>query len=220
MSKERPNATDTASVLPMARLARLVLMFRGQKVMLDFDLASLYGVETKVLNQAVKRNVDRFPQDFMFRLSWEEAKQVLRSQTVTLDEQNSEKPSKMRQNPRSQIVTLDSGKNLKYRPYAFTEQGVAMLSSVLSSPRAVQVNIAIMRTFVQLRQMLASHADLARKLDAMEKKYDSQFRAVFDAIRELMKPMVEKKPRRQIGFHAIQLQHATKTKTTRARVSA
>jgi len=163
-------------VIPVERITRSILLIRGQKVMLDTDLAELYDVGTKALNQAVKRNRGRFPGDFMFQLTWEEA-----------------------ENPRSQIVTLKPGENIKYRPYAFTEQGVAMLSSVLRSARAVRVNIEIMRAFVQLRQMLSSNADLARKLAALEKKYDAQFKVVFDAIRELTAPPEPSKKRR-IGF--------------------
>jgi len=165
------------------RVERLILMIRGHKVMLDADLADLYGVETKVLNQAVKRNLERFPVDFMFQLSVEELA-GLRSHSGRLS-------------LRSRIVTSKRG-GRRYLPYAFTEQGVAMLSSVLHSHRAVQVNIAIMRAFVRLREMLASHRDLARKLAAMEKKYDAQFKAVFDAIQGLMAPTP--RPRRQIGF--------------------
>jgi hypothetical protein len=145
---------------------------------LDADLAALYEVDVKVLNQAVKRNLNRFPEDFMFQLTAEEAERL-----------------------RSQIVTLETGRgqHRKYLPFAFTEQGVAMLSSVLRSPRAVQVNIEIMRTFVRLRQMLAGNAELARKLESLEKKYDAQFKAVFDAIRQLMAPSAAKsKP--PIGF--------------------
>ena len=145
--------------------------------MLDRALASLYGVSTKAFNQAVKRHKERFPSDFMFQLTMEET-QVLRS--------------------RSQSVTLKRGQNIKYRPYAFTEHEILMLSSVLSSDRAVQVNIEIMRTFVRLRRMLASNAELAKKLEELEKKYDHQFSAVFDAIRELMIPPEPK--RKQIGF--------------------
>jgi hypothetical protein len=145
--------------------------------MLDEDLAGLYEVAVKVLNQAVKRNIDRFPDDFMFQLTSEEFDN-LRSQTVTLK--------------------TGRGQHRKYPPYAFTEQGVAMLSSVLRSKRAVQVNIEIMRAFVRLRQMLASNADLARKLDALERKYDAQFKVVFDAIRQLMSPPQPKRP--GIGF--------------------
>lgn len=152
-----------------------ILQIRGQKVILSHDIAQLYGVETKVLNQAVKRNLERFPEDFMFQLSEEEFTN-LRSQSVTSSWGGSRVP-----------------------PYAFTEQGVAMLSSVLNSPRAVQVNIAIMRTFVRLREMLLSNADLARKLNSLEKKYDHQFKIVFDAIRQLMEPPPAK-PKPQIGF--------------------
>ncbi len=183
---------DSRSLIPAERIERAILLVRGHKVMLDRDLASLYGVETKTLNQAVRRNSDRFPEDFMFQLTWEEA-EFLRSQSVSL------KPEEDGSS-RSQSVTLKRGQNPKYRPYAFTEQGVAMLSSVLRSPRAVAVNVEIMRAFVRLRQMLASHVDLARKLDALEKKYDAQFSIVFDAIRRLMAPP-ERKPGRRIGFH-------------------
>ena len=154
------------------------MLIRGQKVLLDTDLAELYGVETKALNRAVKRNFGRFPDDFMIQLTAEEAERL-----------------------RFQIGTLKTGRgrHRKYRPYAFTEQGVAMLSSVLRSERAVRVNIEIMRAFVQLRQMLSSHADLARKLAALEKKYDAQFKVVFDAIRELTTPP-EPTRKRRIGF--------------------
>ena len=164
-------------------LERRILLLRGHKVMLSTDLAELYGVESRSLIQAVKRNLDRFPSDFMFQLSWEE---VVALQSVT--------------NSRSQFVILKRGGNIKHTPYAFTEQGVAMLSSVLKSRRAVLVNIAIMRAFVRLRELLATHKDLARRLDALEQKYDAQFKGVFDAIRELMKP--SESPRRRIGFHA------------------
>ena len=181
-----------STLIPAERIERRILFLRGQKVMLDFQLAELYEVETKALNQAVKRNIDRFPEDFMFQLSEAETKEVLRSQIVTLDT-----------GIRSQTVTA-SKRNARFLPYAFTEQGVAMLSSVLHSPRAVLVNIAIMRAFVQLRQMLGANAELARKLKALENKYDAQFRVVFDAIRALMeanKP--ERKRRREIGFHTV-----------------
>ena len=188
-------------IIPAARIERRILLLRGQKVMLDFDLAELYGVETRALNQAVKRNRERFPEDFMFQLSWEEAKALLRSQIVILENTTAEKPRKNRRIPRSQSVILESGKNLKFRPFAFTEQGVGMLSGVLSSPRAIQVHLAIIRTFVQLRQILSSHADLARKLESLEKKYDAKFRVVFDAIREMMDE--KKKPKREIGFHTL-----------------
>jgi hypothetical protein len=159
-----------------------ILVIRGQRVMLDAELAKLYGVEVKALNQAVKRNIERFPSDFMFRLAWQEVG-ALRSQFVTLD-----KATESRQ-----------GRHAKYLPHAFTEQGVAMLSSVLKSKRAVQVNVEIMRAFVRLRGMIGHDRELARRLDAMEAKYDHQFKVVFDAIRELMAPPVPK-PRRRIGF--------------------
>ena len=156
-----------------------IYYFRGKKVIIDRDLAELYGVKTKVLNQAVKRNFIRFPEDFMFQLTKKEA------QTT---------------NPalRSQFVTLNRGLHLKYSPYAFTEQGIAMLSSVLNSERAVQVNIQIMRAFVKLREILASHKDLREKIEAMESKYDGQFKVVFDAIKALLAPKVNSK--RKIGF--------------------
>jgi ORF6N domain-containing protein len=154
---------------------------RGHKVMLDADLAELYGVPTKALVQAVKRNPNRFPEDFMFHLTEQEVG-ALRSQTVTLDA----KPS-------------GQGRHTKYRPYAFTEQGVAMLSSVLRSDRAVQVNVEIMRTFVRLRRLVARDHELSRRLDALESRYDRQFKVVFDAIRELMTPPPPV-PKRRIGF--------------------
>ena len=165
-------------------IASLVLAVRGEKVLLDGDLARLYGVRTKALNQAVKRNLDRFPPDFMFQLSAREADALPAS--------------------RSQTVTLKRGQNLKYLPYAFTEQGVAMLSSVLRSPRAAEVNIAIMRTFVELRRLMDSNRHLARKIEALEKKYDEQFAVVFDAIKRLIAEENARKaaPKRRIGFIA------------------
>jgi hypothetical protein len=181
------------SLVPVERIERTILVLRGHRIMMDADLAELYGVEPRALIQAVKRNIERFPADFMFQLTTEEA-QFSRSQSVIL---NGPAPGTASAS-RSQIGTLKRGKNIKYLPYAFTEQGVAMLSSVLHSPRAVQVNIEIMRAFVRLRQMLQQNADLARKLAQLEKKYDAQFRAVFDAIRELMKP--PEKTKRRIGF--------------------
>jgi hypothetical protein len=168
---------------------RRIYLIRREKVMLDHDLADLYRVPTRILNQAVKRNRVRFPEDFVFRLSKSEAG-ALRSQIVILDAPHGP----------SHLVTGKRGKHSKYLPYAFTEQGVAMLSSVLRSKCAAQVNIAIMRTFVRLREMLLSNADLARKLKALKKKYDAQFKVVFDAIRELMTS--SEPPRRQIGFHS------------------
>ena len=158
-----------------------ILVVRGQRVMLDADLARLYGVEVRVLNQAVRRNAGRFPADFMFRLEWEEAA-ALRSQIVTLDAGSSRQ-----------------GRHSKYRPCVFTEQGVAMLSSVLKSERAVQVNVEIMRAFVRLRNMIGHNRELARRLDVLESRYDRQFKVVFDAIRLLMAPP-EAPRKRRIGF--------------------
>ena len=169
---------DDVSLIPAERIEKAILLIRGQKVMLDADLAMLYQVQTKALVQAVKRNLNRFPSDFMFQLSKEEL-----------------------ENWRSQIVTSNPGARmgLRRRPYAFTEQGVAMLSSVLHSERAVVVNIEIMRAFVRLRQILATHVELAHKLDELEKRYDAQFKMVFDAIRQLMAPPPDTR-KGKIGF--------------------
>jgi hypothetical protein len=164
-----------AALVPMEKIRQEILLVRGQKVMLDRDLAMLYGMETRALNQAVKRNRDRFPDDFMLELTRDEIMRI------------------------SQSVISSPGLKYSKTVYAFTEQGVAMLSSVLNSPRAIQVNIAIMRAFVQLRAILSTHADLAQKLEELEKKYDAQFRVVFDAIRQLMTP--PEPPRKPMGFH-------------------
>ena len=166
------------AVIPIERIAEKIYLIRDEKVMLDADLAALYGVETRVLVQAVKRNIERFPPHFMFQLSEEEF-DYWRSQIVM-------------SNPSAKM-------GLRRPPYAFTEQGVAMLSSVLRSQRAVQVNIKIMRTFVKLREMLVNNKDLAVKLNKLEKKYDDQFNIVFDAIRQLMSADDTKK-KRPIGF--------------------
>ncbi|MBX7136791.1 MAG: ORF6N domain-containing protein [Oligoflexia bacterium] len=163
------------SLIPLERIEQAIYMIRGEKVILDRDIAELYGVSTKVLIQALKRNSERFPVDFMFQLSFQEFKDL-----------------------RSQIVTSSWG-GRRTPPYAFTEQGVAMLSGILNSKRAIVVNIEIIRAFVRLRKLLASHSELARKLDAMEKKYNHQFKMVFDAIREIMAPSKPPK-QRQIGF--------------------
>ena len=180
MTGRQAKVTYNRFPIPLERIDRAIVLIRGHKVMLSNDLAVLYGVEPRALVQAVKRNSERFPDDFMFQLSKEEFDD-LKSQNV--------------------ISSAGGwGGARRAAPYAFTEQGVAMLSSVLRSPRAVAVNVEIMRAFVRLRQMLASHADLARKLDNLEKKYDAQFRIVFDAIRQLMLPS-EKPSRRRIGFH-------------------
>jgi len=164
-------------LIPQETVESKIFFLRNEKIMLDNDLALLYNVETKQLKRAVNRNLERFPGDFMFKLSREEYK-VLRCQTGT----------------------LKRGRHAKYLPYAFSEQGIAMLSSVLNSKRAILVNIQIIRTFTKLRKLLMSHEDLKRKIIAMEEKYDSQFKIVFDAIRELLTP--PEKPKRRIGFHA------------------
>ena len=165
-----------ALTLKPENIVQLVFFVRGEKVMFDADLAKLYGVSTKALNQAFRRNKQRFPSDFAFQLS-----------TAEYD------------NLKSQIVTSSLHGGRRRPPYAFTEQGVAMLSSVLRSARAVAVNIAIMRTFVQLRRLMDTNRDLARKIEALEKKYDEQFAEVFAAIKELVAPPAS--PRKQIGFH-------------------
>ncbi len=173
MSKSR-------ALVAAEHIEKSILLIRKHKVMLDSDLADLYGVETKVLNQAVRRNSERFPKDFMFQLT-EKEYDFLRSQIVTI------KPGR--------------GRHRKYLPYAFTEQGVAMLSSVLRSPRAVQVNIEIMRVFVRLREFLATHKGLASKLAELERKvagHDKSIQAIFEAIRQLIEEPVPKK--RRIGF--------------------
>jgi len=166
--------SKSQSIVPLERIEKCILLIRGEKVMLDRDLAELYGVATKVLIRAITRNINRFPVDFMFRLTQEEF-----------------------DNLRFHFGTSSWG-GRRYRPYVFTEQGVAMLSSVLRSRRAVQVNIEIMRTFVKLRMMLASNRELAEKLDELEKKYDKQFAVVFEAIRKLMEP--PDSPKKRIGF--------------------
>ena len=189
---------SSPAVLKSENIARLVFFIRGEKVILDRDLASLYGVTTKALNQAVKRNAARFPADFMFQLTKSDY-EALRSQSVTVPNRPQFPAKAGAGSLRSQSVTLKRGQHLKYLPYVFTEQGVAMLSSVLRSPRAIEVNIAIMRTFVQLRRLMESNRDLARKIDSLEKKYDEQFAVVFAAIKELITPA--QPPRKQIGFH-------------------
>ena len=174
-----PKSPSTA-IIPVETVGNRIFLIRGQKVMLDRDLAQLYEIPTSRLNEQVRRNISRFPKDFMFRLTHSEAKNLI-----------------------SQFA-ISSGDWGGYRkqPLAFTEQGVAMLSSVLHSPRAIQVNIAIMRAFVQLRQWLSTHADLARKLEEMEQKYDENFRTIFEAIQALMTPEVPEVPenKNKIGF--------------------
>ena len=175
-------------------LAPVILYVRGEKVLLDSDLAALYGVEARALNQAVARNRERFPSDFMFQLSAEEYERI-RSQCVTAAAEKTTNSSQS-------VMSSRKHRGQTYRPYAFTEQGIAMLSSVLRSPRAVEVNIAIMRTFVQLRRLMDSNRSLARKIEAMEKKYDEQFAVVFDAIKRLIADDQERtaRPKRRIGF--------------------
>ena len=192
--KPGPDAAH-ASLLVPEKLATLVHYLRREKVILDSDLAQLYGVLTKALNQAVQRNLGRFPSDFMFQLT-ENEEANLRSQIVTSKNAGS--------SLRSQIVTLKRGQHRKYLPYAFTEQGVAMLSSVLRSERAVEVNIAIMRTFVQLRRLMDSNALLANKIEALEEIYadhDQQFQLVFEAIKQLIAAPTP--PTKELGFHTI-----------------
>jgi hypothetical protein len=173
-----PAATHTVNALiPAERIARAIVILRGRRVLLDAELAAMYGVETRVLVQAVKRNPERFPGDFMFRLSPAEAQSL-----------------------RSQIVISKARGGRRSAPYAFSEQGVAMLSGVLNCPRAIAVNIEIMRAFVRLRRITTSHAHLARRLDELEGRYDEQFKIVFDAIRELMTP--PRRATRRVGFRS------------------
>ncbi len=172
-------AKSQVSLIPAERIERSILLIRGQKVLLDSDLASLYGVTTKRLNEQVKRNAERFPVDFMFQLNAEEYKAL-----------------------RSQLATLKAGRgqHRKYRPYVFTEHGAIMAANVLNSPRAIEMSVYVVRAFVRLREVLTTHKDLARKLEELEQKYDAQFKTVFDAIRQLMTPPPGP-PKKQIGFH-------------------
>jgi hypothetical protein len=165
------------SLIPLEVIEKKILLIAGQKVMLDSDLAALYGVTTKRLNEQVRRNLKRFPSDFIYQLSAEEF-ESLRSHFAT--------------------IKIGRGKHRKYLPYVFTEQGIAMLSSVLNSDRSIEVNIQIMRTFVKLREMISTHKDLAKKLSELEKKYDSQFQIVFEAVRQILE--TETKPKKKIGF--------------------
>lgn len=164
------------NILPVDMIESKIYFIRGKKVMLDSDLASLYQVETKALNQALQRNIERFPEDFCFQLSQTES-----------------------QNLRSQFVTLKKGEHRKYLPFVFTEQGIAMLSGVLKSPRAIQVNIQIMRTFTKIREMIVSNKELREKIEELEEKYDKNFTVVFEVIRKLI--IEEEKPKREIGFN-------------------
>lgn len=170
------SASASTAIVPIERVERTILLIHGEKVILDADLAALYGVTTKRLNEQVKRNRDRFPPDFMFQLTNDEKLEV--------------------------VANCDHLARLKFSPvlpYAFTEHGAIMAANILNSPRAVQASIMVVRAFVRLRQMLASNAELARKLDALEQKYDAQFKVVFDAIRELMTPPPSR-PKGRIGF--------------------
>ena len=173
---ERHEMNGQMVVVPAERIERAIFSIRGEKMMLDSDLAELYGVETKRLNEQVRRNPNRFPPDFMFQLTAGEWESL-----------------------RSQFATLKRVEHRKYLPYAFTEHGALMLANVLNSERAAQTSVMVVRAFVRLRQMLASNAELARKLAALENKYDAQFKVVFDAIRQLMSPPA--RPKREIGFH-------------------
>ncbi len=168
-----------SGVILLERVERGILLIRGQRVIMDADLAKLYGVSVKALNQAVKRNSDKFPDDFIFRLAKKEAQEWGRL--------------------RSHFVTLKRGQHIKYLPYAFTEHGAIMAAMVLNSPQAVRMSVFVVRAFVRLRALLFSHEALARKLEELEARYDAQFKAVFDAIRELMEPPVEE-AKRITGF--------------------
>jgi len=185
-------AKETVLMIPIERIQQCIYLIRKHKVMLDSDLADLYGVETKALVRAVKRNIDRFPDDFMFQLTKSEFDVFLRCQNGT-----------------------SSWGGRRYLPYAFTEQGIAMLSSVLRSKRAVQVNIAIMRTFVKLRQILADNALLRRKIESMERKYDEQFQQVFAVLKYMIAE--ESKPKEQIGFHTEAAGHKRRNKQNKAK---
>ncbi|MBU3999944.1 ORF6N domain-containing protein [Patescibacteria group bacterium] len=174
---------NQAIIVPEERIEHKIFFIRGKKVMFDKDLAELYGVETRTLNQAVRRNIKRFPSDFMFQLDKKEL-EIWQSQFL-----------------RSQFVTLKRGQHIKYSPYVFTEQGVAMLSSVLNCGRAIQVNIQIMRTFTKLREMIASNQQMRVKIEQMEKKYDKKFKIVFDALRQFLDDGRDESVRK-IGFKA------------------
>jgi hypothetical protein len=204
-------ATKKTAIISQQQIESAVLVLRGEKVLLDADLAAMYGVTTKALNQAVRRNRDRFPPDFMFRLTKDELGN-LRSQIVTLK-------ADQRSN-RSQFVTgSQKHRDPRSSPYAFTEQGVAMLSSILRSPRAVRVNVEIMRAFVRLRRVLAVNAELAARLDELERRvgqHDEQFTAVIRTIRQLMEPPEQPK-RRKIGFHVVEADPAPPSSSHRVR---
>lgn len=197
------------NITPIEHIVNRIFLIRNIKVMFDFDLAELYGVTVKRLNEQVKRNKERFPEDFMFQLSHQEFKiwesQVLKFQNGTLNDEHGQhlnSQNVMTKPLRSQIATLKKGRgqHRKYLPYVFTEQGVAMLSSVLKSKRAVQTNIAIIRTFVKLREILLTHKELRLKIEKMEKKYDQQFKIIFETIKRFL--ISKEKPAGQLGFYA------------------
>jgi ORF6N domain len=199
MTSNKPT-TDTDTILSnqtptiaIEAIASRILVVRTKRVLLDRDLAALYGVEVRAVNQAVKRNPDRFPDDFVFQLKWQEA-EFLKSQSVILDDDQEPQTSGSKR-----------GTNLKFKPYGFTEQGVAMLSSVLRSPQAIAVNIEIMRAFVRMREVLASNTELAAKLNELEQRIDRKLQThddsianILNAIRQLMTP--PNSPKRPIGF--------------------
>ncbi len=177
---------NKTSLIPSERIISKIFLIRSRKVMMDKDLARLYQVETRALIQAVKRNIKRFPSDFMFQLNEQESASM-RSQSVT-------------SSSRSQIVILKKGRghNIKYLPYVFTEQGVAMLSSILNSERAILVNIQIIRTFIKLKEFLATNKQLREKIESMERKYDKKLKEVFDVLKKLL--IQEEKPKKRMGF--------------------
>ncbi|MFZ2153887.1 MAG: ORF6N domain-containing protein [Candidatus Moraniibacteriota bacterium] len=190
-------------IIPDERIIGKIYYIRGEKVIFDKDLALLYGVETKVLNQAVKRNIKRFPEDFMFQLNKKEADIFSGFQFGTSSDENSRSQIVTSRNDkfsRSQIVTLNRGQNIKYLPYVFTEPGIAMLSSVLKSDRAIQVNIQIMRAFIGMRKILSTHKELRDKIEKMEKKNESNFKIIFKIINRLMMTDPKDKELKVIGF--------------------
>lgn len=188
-------ATVDTALVPVEEIERAILLIRGQKVILDQDLAAFYGVETKRLNEQVRRNIDRFPSDFMFQLTWDEVI-GMRSQIATLNASG--------QGSRSQTATLKRGSNVKYAPNAFTEHGAIMVAAVLNSPRAVEMSVYVVRAFVRMRQFIASQKALAAKFAELERKlttHDKQIQSIVDAIRELMVPVSPKG--RLIGFRPV-----------------
>lgn len=215
MPKQKEKA-KSLPIIPEDRIVGKIYLIRGEKVMFDRDLAALYGVKVRTLNQAVRRNIKRFPDDFMFQLNKQESDLFLRFQNGTSNSDSTFSrfqfgtlnenlksqivTSKKAESSRSQIVILKRGSNIKYFPFVFTEQGIAMLSSVLHSDRAIQVNIQIMRTFTQMRKMLISHKELREKIEKMERKYDGNFRVIFDVIKRLLKSDPKDSELKIIGF--------------------